>query len=410
MPRVPRRKIAKWVYRVGGSLIGKVQVGSGDTALQTEKPFDPDTATKEIQRWAETERQRLLKLRAGVVRGSIAADVPVYLKDQEHKESYASKKSELGAWVKELGSMRRHQVRETHIVGVISRWLAAGVSKKTIVNRCRTLHHFFVTLLGDKKARTPLDNVEIPKPDKRRPQPVAAALIIRTEKNLRATVALAQQRLAKEMKKPAEQRKPRQFVLEAANAARAHGRFMVQATDGVRPSQMRRVEPDDVDLANRLVQVRPGKGGLPIVIAMNDESLAAWRAFVDADAFGSYDDSKYRRRLRSAGWPKGLDPYMTKHTVGIALAEAGADHEDIKDRFGHTDTKTVKIYTGTPVKRLRRVAALIDHRFGWAKTPRTTPRGDDNRGALLTNTGAKSRSGRTQRSSRSAEGKRRKSA
>ena len=80
-----------------------------------------------------------------------------------------------------------------------------------------------------------------------------------------------------------------------------------------------------------LVNIAGGKGGEPIIQAMNAEMVVAWRAFVDSAAWGSYDHSKFRRRLATAGWPAGLRVYNTKHAVGFALAEGGADHEDIKD-------------------------------------------------------------------------------
>jgi len=59
--------------------------------------------------------------------------------------------------------------------------------------------------------------------------------------------------------------------------------------------------------------------------------------------------------------------------VGFALAEGGADHEDIKDWMGHTDTKTTRIYTGVSIKRIRRMSASLEGRFGWEKAPFHTP-------------------------------------
>lgn len=375
MPRTKRIPITDYkgqpiagIFRVGERLYAKVQVGSGPGALQAEKSFELATSIKEIQQWQESKRLELRKILPTVTRGSLAGDVPAYLKYQTHKASYAAKKSELGAWSEALGSLKRHQVTGAHIAQVIAEWLAAGVSKKTIVNRCRTLHHLYVTLADDKRARTPLDNVEIPVPEKRRPRDVPAAVIVRTEKGLREAIETARRD---------KHATPKQRAFEVRDAARARGRFMVMAAAGVRPSQMKRIPREGVDLKNRIVEIPPGKGGLPIVQAMNNEQFAAWSAFVAADSFGSYDDSRFRRRLRAAGWPEGLRPYNTKHAVGIRLAEAGAEYQDIADHFGQTNIRTAKIYTGTPLKRLRRTAELLGGRFGWEAeeaTPRTAPR------------------------------------
>ena len=52
------------------------------------------------------------------------------------------------------------------------------------------------------------------------------------------------------------------------------------------------------------------------------------------------------------------------HTVGFRLVEADADHEDIKDWYGHSDTKTTRIYVGVSASRVRRMSASIDQRPG----------------------------------------------
>lgn len=71
-----------------------------------------------------------------------------------------------------------------------------------------------------------------------------------------------------------------------------------------------------------------------------------------------------RRRTRaSSGSPK----------VGFALSERGADREDIKDWFGHTDMKSTRVYTAASLKRIRKVSASVDGRFGWKNAPSDAP-------------------------------------
>ena len=57
---------------------------------------------------------------------------------------------------------------------------------------------------------------------------------------------------------------------------------------------------------------------------------------------------------------------MAKHSFGQDLADAGIDVGAIADWFGHTDTKTTKVYTGGA--RLKRVSAAAEGRLGWGKT------------------------------------------
>ncbi len=122
------------IWRVDDRLYAKKSVGSGKQALQREKSFELGTSVKEIRAWQESTRLELLALLPTVTRGTLAADVPIYLEQQRHKASYAAKKSELGAWVAALGTMKRHQIRGSHIAATIATWLGEDVSKKTILS------------------------------------------------------------------------------------------------------------------------------------------------------------------------------------------------------------------------------------------------------------------------------------
>jgi integrase len=362
MPRT-RQKVAEGIDRINGrSLSARVQVGSGDAALREEKAFDPGTPLKEIQRWREETRVKLRKEVPIIAKGSIEAETKVYLdRAQKRPASVGSKRSEMKAWIAQIGHLRRHQVKPEHVDLAISEWLSDGVAKKTVQNRCRTLHHFYVTMANDKKTHTPLDNVDVPTPEKRRPRDVSPAVIKRTEKRLRS------------------------------GDPKAHARFMVFATTGIRPSQLNRLERSHIDLRRRLVDISGGKGGEPIIQAVNDEMLVAWKAFIAADAFGDYDSTKFARQLRAAGWPSGIRPYNLKHSIGMHLAEDGAAPGDIQAWFGHTDQKTTRIYTGVPVKRMRRLSEQLDHRFGWAKSPAAVPGKRRTTGQDVAETGAKTR-------------------
>lgn len=367
MPRTPRRRLETGIYIDAYSLTAKVQVGSGTHALTREKAFDRDHPREEIRRWREETRLELLDELPHAGRGTLAADVPEYLKRCEKRPaSYKSKRSELKAWVAELGHLRRHQITAAHIDAALAKWTREGVSLKTQLNRCRTLAHLYRTLANNKRARTPLDTIAKPTPPKKRPVAVPVRTIMRVEQRLRS------------------------------GDPKTRARYMVMAATGIRPSQLMRIMPKDVNLRRRLVQIEGGKGGEPIVHWLNDDMLAAWQAFVDAKAWGAYDSTKFARELREAGWPNGVRPYNTKHSVGIELAERGAAPADIQAWYGHTDQKTTRIYTGVPVARMRRLAGLLDHRLGWSEiAPRNAPRADGQRRANGGKTGRKSNGRKT---------------
>lgn len=377
MPRTPRRRVAEGIYRDKYSLTGVVQVGSAPNKITKELAFPFDTATKEIQRWRERERNKLKDERPTISRGTIAAELPKYLKRcEKYPASLASRESEMNAWIavkirgaqaRTIGGLRRHMVKPEHCDVAIAAWLADDKSEKTVVNRCRTLHHFYVTMANDKKARTPLDNVDIPKPDKKAPVGVPLPTIIAVEAQLRA------------------------------GDPKTHARYMVQAAEGIRPSQMKRMTRDHLKLEERMVLVPAGKGGNPAIHVLTDDMLAAWTLFDRVDAYGDYDNKDFVRAVREAGWPAGIDVYNTKHSFGIELGEKDVDNEDMQAWFGHTDPKTTKIYTGVPMKRMRRVAEKMSGRLGWgdlakvSDAPSVTPSSVDDKKPKTAKTGQNSK-------------------
>lgn len=333
MPRTPRRRIGEGIYVDRYSLTAQVRV-NGRTR---EKAFPRDEPTAAIQKWRAQERARLLdEAPAPGARGTFAGDVRAYLaRAASRPASLASKRSELRAWAARFGTRPRHRITPADIDTAIASWLEAGVAPKTVVNRCRTLRHLFVTLADDRRARTPLDNVHLPTVPERRPAFVDAATIAAVEIRLRAG-------------RPIDR-----------------ARYMVLVSTGIRPSQLGRVTRTDVDLERGLVVLAGGKGGRPIVYALNADMRAAWRAFVDADAFGPIDTSRLVRICRRAGWPAGVRLYNAKHSIGIELVERGADLADIQQWFGHTSPGMTRTYTGMPIARLRDMAARLDGRLGW---------------------------------------------
>ena len=81
------------------------------------------------------------------------------------------------------------------------------------------------------------------------------------------------------------------FRTVAANLrdAKTRARFMVIASTGVRPAEVKWAEPQDVDLERRLWFVRTAKGGEPRAIWLNEDMFAAWRAYLAAEAWGTFD-------------------------------------------------------------------------------------------------------------------------
>lgn len=277
-------------------------------------------------------------------RGTFGADAKTYLagvKPTLALATYRSRVCELDAYLVEFRKEPRSAITRARLLELRTAWMtkgrakrhgAVGASLKTIRNRETALRHLYHRLDG-KKAPTPLDDLP--------PLP-------RTPANPQFVSVTVIRRVAKALTDP-----------------KTRARFMVLTSTGQRPAQLKRALPGDVNLRKRLWMVRPAKRGNPIPVTLTDDMLVAFKALKAARAFGDFDGSDYAKELYAAGWPKSIRPYNAKHTVALALAESGAEWEDIRDFFGQKDIKTTRIYTGLVAARGRSTSQKLAGRIGW---------------------------------------------
>ena len=214
----PRRKrIGKGIYRDRYGLSAVVKVGTGADARQREKRFAFDTAFRDIKAWQEAIRSELRtasRRPAASARGTLQADATVYLAQVKHLASYKSRVCEVDAWTALYGRLRRVQITAEHVRTARAGWIAAEYKPKTCNNRFQTLRHLYRVLDGPR-APTPVDDVS-PLPVADSPKVLVAATTFRT-------------------------------VATNLEDAKVRARFMVIACTGVRPAELKRTEPSDVD-------------------------------------------------------------------------------------------------------------------------------------------------------------------
>lgn len=340
MPRPGKRtRIAEGIYRDAYGLAAVVKVGN----VQREKRWPLGTDLKPLKAWRETERVRLRAVTLVNVRGSFSSEARRYLtavKGTIDTATFKSRRSEVRAWAAQLGGTHIRQIDTDAIRQAISAWREDDKSPKTIQNRVRTLGHLWRTLY---KADPPIDGIDLPIITKRRPAFVKADTITAVEAQLRAHEANGQ-----------------------LPDSKTRARFMVIASTGMRPAQLKRMRPEDVDLERRVALIPGAKGGEPVGLYLNDDMLTAWSVFVAVKAWGRFDTRSWGRVLRHAGWPAGVRPYNARHAVGIELGERGVDFRVIADFLGHTDDKTTRaFYVPVLNSRLRDASELLAGRLGW---------------------------------------------
>lgn len=330
-----KKPLSKGVYASTYSIRAIVNCAAG----RKEKRFDHDTPLAEIKKWRNETKTKLERLhpqqRAGRMgQRTFSASMKRYLKTLAIA-SWKSTRSCLRAWEARIGSKRRSRVTADDVRLTIKAWFDAGVPPKTILNRVRALTAMYHALDGEH-AWTPADDVMLPNVPKRLPGYVAVPTILDVERRLRA-----------------------------GDDPQTHARYMVLTSTGARPAHLKRTKAIDVDLERRTWRIIGAKGGEAIELWLNDDMLAAWQTFVAAQAWGDFDATAYARAVHAAGWPAGVRPYLAKHSVGRDMGDRGVDLETIADWYGHTDTKTARIYTGAMARKLKAASEALNGRLGW---------------------------------------------
>lgn len=317
--------------------------------FQKEHRFTPGTPKRVIKSWkADTEsklRKRHKQPERTHPRDTLAGDAVRYYPLTKHMADWVTRRSEIRAWLPALGDKHRHLITREDILRIRGDWLHPAKGKplapKTVNNRISALRDLFHQLDGDD-APTPCDGIKPLMTVKEPPQMINAELIMTVAANLAARAAEGHM-----------------------HAAQDRGRLMVLATTGKRPCELERTKPGDIDIRRRVWLTRDAKGGFSPGVYLNDEMVAAWQAFIEADAWGVFPDH-FPRRLRAAGWPEGVRPYNLRHSTWIEASERGADLADIQAGAGHRSMSTTRRhYVPVLASRMQRLSESLNGRFGW---------------------------------------------
>lgn len=342
-----RTRIAEGCYHDQYGRAATVKVGR----VQREQRFPSDTAVDVMQAWRTRTKADLTDDRDETAtlegpipeRGTYASDLPRYLKQIEGRVSFASDRSHLGAWLPFIGKLKRSAVRTSHIRVAFAAWLTAGLSVRTLRHRRRVIREMWTTLDG-AHARPPLKGIKLPSVPASHPVHVDHALIRKVAKSLKAGGK-------KLVEKKDKQKAGKGY---GADSRKAYARFLVFATTGQRPAQIMRAQKQDVDLKRKIWWVRAAKGGLTVPLPLDAERLTAWRVFIAAKAWGTYDCRSFSKTLRRHGWPVHIRPYALRSTFAIDHLLAGVAIGDVQGLLGHKQIETTrKHYAPVLIARLK---------------------------------------------------------
>ena len=136
---------------------------------------------------------------------------------------------------------------------------------------------------------------------------------------------------------------------------------------GLRVSELAGLDVDDVDRAERTVQVM-GKGRKERIVPFGAKAAAALDAYLGArEGSALFVNARggrlgvrslwtiVRRAARQAGLTRRVSPHTLRHTFATHLLDAGADLRMIQELLGHRRISTTQRYTHVGSEQLMRV-------------------------------------------------------
>lgn len=284
--------------------------------LQREKRFLLDTPADKIAAWRDEARVQLRILasrRAPDPTGSFSADVDRYLAQVRAMPTFEQRAEHLDLWIAALGSHTvRKDIAPEQIRCVLQAWERSGLSPATCNKRRTALMHLFSVLDG-KDARNPVRAV----PKFRVPDPLPRG----------RDYALIREKL------------------ELMPVCKTRARLLVMLWTGMRPVEVMRAEPDDLDWAHKFIVVRTAKGGRTRTVPLTAAAKRAWREFDNLDAWGSFTLAPMNRMLKVACKMADVTVYDMRHSYATALAKKRIRLDVIAALLGHSTMDLTKRYT-----------------------------------------------------------------
>jgi integrase len=336
--RGTRETIERGIYKD----VGGYEVVARAGTLRRSQRFPLRTSLQTLRGWRDLTTSDLRDERQPTADASTLAGAIDSFIAKTKLPRRAGIRPSLHAWAREYGERPRRKITAALCQQALERWRHAGYSPQSLYYRRLALYRLWKTLDGPT-VKTPVDDIHIARPRVQRPTWVPDDVILSVLMELRRK-ELAGGKLRR--------------------SAKTRARFLVLATTGQRPAQLKRAQRSDVDLERGIWWVRPAKGGHAVPLHLNSEMLDAWKAFVAADAWSHYDTRSFARTLRACGWPKGIRPYNLRHAAGLTLSARGADLGDIQMHMGHTSIATTRqFYVPGLDERMKATSAALEGRF-----------------------------------------------
>lgn len=273
---------------------------------------------------------------------TFAQDAAEYLKLVKHMPSYDDREYEIKEWAKAFAGRLRAGITSRDIRAVLERWRKTGRADGTgglavsSLNRRRTALMSLWTTLDGKSGVNPVRDV--PEYDESQNEQIRAF----DPRVLYRVIARVGRR-------------------KVNKGVKTRARLRLMLWTGWPQAQIMRLKREHLDLMRErafIVGRRKGKGTKNVTIPLLPGAIVAAKAFIAADAFGTFSTSamhsafaraverENESRARKGLAPlEGCYPYTLRHTFGTEIAKRLTDERAIQELMLHATPLLTRRYT-----------------------------------------------------------------
>jgi integrase len=315
------------------------------------KRFPLGTAARELQDWRDAKR---VAIRTGADIPLADPDAPSFRQDlatywqlKGAMPSGEDRRRDLDLWARVLSNRPRLSVTATIIRAQLERWRAEGYAGSTLNHRRTALMDLW-TVLDGKSAANPVRDVPKYPEDNDDLRALSHALVYR--------------------------------ILCRMRPSKTRARLRVMAWTGWPPAQIRKLRPQDIQIARRMAYVTPrrkGKGTQGEWLPLLPPAVTALEEFIALDAFGDFGSRALNRRFcfalgrlnahraRFGRRPITATAYSLRHSFGVLVAALFKDDQVVQRLMLHS----------SPTQTQRYIKAARGYRLSVALATLATPDG-----------------------------------
>lgn len=310
---------------------------------QRKKRMPPGTSERTLRSKLAEMRAGLNRERMRVAKNTLGEDVERYLTAIRGEiEFIKDRERDIRSWLARFGQRRRDSLEPDEIKAQLREWREEYAAHTCNLRRTALSHLY--RILDGANAYNPVR--EVPKFPEPKPTPkwLDYDVIRNTLGKLRRTATKA--------------------------------RVMLIAYAGFRPSEIMRAIPEDVvpflDLPEPFCFKRVGKGGVPLMVPLPPDGVAAWKLLIERNGWGRFSQASLNKNwkvaMRSAGEEairtaerssadpaamiekirlmyKPVNAYRLRHSYAVRLLLASGNKELVQKALGHANIETTDFYT-----------------------------------------------------------------